>query len=229
MWGANKAANAQKDATRAAIDAQTGMYNRTLDLAQGYLDPFVTTGKSALTSLAQLYGLTPPDGSAAGQPFSPNSLDAFTRSPDYAFARDQGIDALTRSAAGSGMLHSGNYLRDLTTFGSGLATQSFGNYANRLTSLAGMGQNAATSLTSTVAGLGTNTGNSLAGLNMAMGNADASGYVGMTNALNGGLSGLTNNLLFYNMMNKGSGYGSSPMSLSPGNYGGTGGSLGGFY
>jgi hypothetical protein len=218
IYGSKKAADAQRAGALRAIDAAKMMFNK----AEGYLEPYTTTGKSALTSLAQLYGLTLPDGTAGGEPFAENSLDAFRRSPDYAFARDEGIGALTRSAAARGLLHSGNYLRDLTTFGQGLATQNFGNYAGRLMSLAQIGQSSAGQL----AGNATSQGNTLAGLNLSVGNANAGGIVGATNAFTGGLGSLTNNLALYNFLNRGGGAYSGAMPLSLGNHGGSLGLLG---
>jgi hypothetical protein len=129
------------------------------------LNPYYRTGTSALTSLAQLYGLN------GQQAFNDNALDAFRRSPDYAFALEEGGNAVTNQAAARGLLNSGNYLRDLTSFGQGLATQNFGNYANRLASLAGMGQSAGTNIANLFSNEGaqraniyTNKGNALAGL-----------------------------------------------------------------
>lgn len=223
IYGANKAADAQREAAANAMGLQREMFDRTMGEAHGALDPFITTGKSALTSLAQFYGLTLPDGSPGGEAVSENALEAFRRSPDYAFARDEGIKALTATRAGAGLLHSGNYLRDLSTFSSGLASQNLGNYLGRLLSLSESGRGAATSLAGAITGVGTNAGNSLANLALAGGQATASGIVGSTNAITGGISSGVNNLMLYNLMNKGSGSvysGSAPISL--GNYGGTG-------
>jgi hypothetical protein len=66
-----------------------------------------------------------------------------------------------------------------------MATQNFGNYANRLLQLAGIGQNAAS-----------NQGNAIGNA----GQAQASGIVGSANALNSSLSGAANNLMLYNLL-----------------------------
>ncbi len=55
-----------------------------------------------------------------------------TSSPMYQFAMDQGTSAINRSAGASGHLNSGNRLVDLTTFGQGLASTSFSQYASLL-------------------------------------------------------------------------------------------------
>lgn len=61
----------------------------------------------------------------------------FASSPTYKFAFDQGLDAVNRKAAASGMLGSGNRLAELTRFGQGLASQQFFPQANLLAQLSG--------------------------------------------------------------------------------------------
>lgn len=192
---AKKAAKSQEEAAREARSQFT---------------PFTNTGKSAVLSLAQLYGLSPDGSGPSGSPFPQSSLDDFTRSPDYAFARDQGIDALERSAAARGQLRGGNLLRDLTQFGSGLATQNFGGYVGRLMQLAQIGQAGAAGS---------------ANATLAAGEAQASGIVGQANAINSGISGVSsafnsgaNNILLYDLMKGSSGtsFAPSPSSFSGG-------------
>lgn len=52
---------------------------------------------------------------------------SITTSPYYQFARDQGIEAVTRANKG---VDSGRYMSELTKFGTGLAGQQFGSLAN---------------------------------------------------------------------------------------------------
>lgn len=53
------------------------------------------------------------------QNFDPNSV---TSNPEYQFQLDQGLGAINKSAAASGMLGSGNRLMDLQKYGQGLAS-----------------------------------------------------------------------------------------------------------
>jgi len=55
-----------------------------------------------------------------------------TGTPGYQFALQQGTQAIDRSAAAKGMLNSGNVLQELQKYGSGLASQEYGNQANLL-------------------------------------------------------------------------------------------------
>ena len=113
----------------------------TADRASGNLTPFINEfepyrnlGDTAVNSLRDLYN------------FGPNS-DAYKqieKSPEYQFAFEQGKKATENAATARGNFLSPNANMDLQRFGQGLASQQFGNYFNRLTSMAGVGQNAIT-------------------------------------------------------------------------------------
>ena len=75
-------------------------------------------------------------------------LQALTANPDsiantnaYKFRFNQGQQALERSSAAKGMLNSGNTLAALADYGSGLASQEYGNEASRLGALTGQQNN----------------------------------------------------------------------------------------
>lgn len=161
--------------------------------AQAQYAPFTKVGQGAVTTLGRLYGI-----GAEGQQIEPD-FSQFRRTPDYQFAFDEGRRALEFSNAAKGQLLSGNNLRDLTRFGQGLATQNFGNFANRLMQLSQLGRGAASGSAEAI-------GN--------QGQAQASGIIGQANAWNQGLQGLGNNLAMYSMLQGSpSAYGSgNPMS-----------------
>lgn len=111
------------------------------------------------------------------------AFDRFFTSPGYQFRLDEGIRALERSGASRGKLNSGAMGRSLVEYGQGLASSEFGNYANRLASLAGTGQTAAT----TTGQIGIAAAGQ-AGMFMGQaGTARASGYAGAANAVSGGV------------------------------------------
>lgn len=145
--------------------------------ARADLMPYNLPGQGAVASLAQLYGIDPATGQVTGQPFNPASLEAFRNSPDYQFALNEGLRGVDFSNAAKGLLKSGNNVRGLADYASGLATQTFGNYRGALQQLASLGQNAAAG-----------TGN--AAMNQAA--ASASGTVGAANAVSGALGNLGN-------------------------------------
>ena len=205
---ASKAASQQTAQEDKALSGQISAENTSLRA----LAPYNTVGTGAINQLANLYGiaygasgsatdtysngvLTPGNvnaatSSAGGQGVMNSSLANFTNSPDYQFAFQQGMQALDRSAAASGTLQSGGQVKATQQYGQGLASQQFGNYFNRLLSLAGIGQNAASSTASTA----TNSANSQANTLGAIGSSQAAGTVGSANALSSGLMGASSSI-----------------------------------
>jgi len=187
--------------------------------AQNELQPYLDIGKNATYTLGQLTG----GGNGNVQP----DYSSFFKDPSYTFTQQQGELGIERGANARGLNLSGGTLKDLTAFNSGLASQQYGNYFQRLMGLAGIGQNATNTnanLVGTNANLVTgNASNNTAGANaigntmMGQGQAQASGAVGVANAANGGVS----NALMYNYMNR------NPSAYGTGEAYGGGGAWGG--
>ena len=175
MWGANKAADAQ---SRAAQEA-AGLQRETMARNQQNAQPFITGGQGASNLLQSFYGIGGGDG-ALGQ----SALERFYQSPDYKFTRSEGLSALDNSAAAKGGLLSGNQLRAVTEYGSGLATQNLTNYLTRLSGMAGQGIQAAGSVARSNTTGAAYAGNAM----MGAGTAEASGYLGTVKGINSGLS-----------------------------------------
>jgi hypothetical protein len=157
------------------------------------------------------------------------TISQFQQSPGYQWQMQQGIDAIQNSAAARGL--TGNTLKDLTTFGQGLANQDWWNWYNSniqnqvqnanianlnknniynmLYNLSGSGQNAAANL----GGFSTTTAQSIANNQIGAGNAQAAGIVGSTGALAGGVNNAMQNYLLYNLMNQNSGLTSAAPSF----------------
>lgn len=117
---------------------------------------------------------------------------AFFKSPGYEFRMDEGVRARERGASAKGMLMSGGMQRELTRYGQGLASSEFGNYANRLASLAGIGQTANQQgiyAGANAAGQVGRTSTALGETVMAGGSARAGGIIGANNALQQGIGG----------------------------------------
>lgn len=203
--GAYLASKTQSDAAGKALDAQKSLFDQT----QANMKPFIDTGKGALYSLAQLYGIKTPDG-AGGEAYNDNALAAFRKSPDYDWRLKEGTRALDFSASSKGTLGSRGHLNNTVAFGQGLASQGLGDYTGRLLSLAQIGANSA----GTAGGQATSQGQILGNTLMGQGQANASGWVGGTNALNGAIGGTGNNLLLYNALNNRSAYGGGGGSSS---------------
>lgn len=201
---AKSAAQAQEQAAQSAQNLQMQMF----DKAQAAEQPYNTVGQGAVNTLSGLYGING-TGAGTGAPTA-QSLQAFTQSPDYQFALQQGTQAMQRSAAAGGTLLSGGQLKAGQEFGQGLASQQYGNYYNRLLSLSQLGQSAATGISNAALNAGGQIGNSI----QAGGQAQASGIVGSANAISGGLTGATGGIATAALLSKIGGGGNNSGSLS---------------
>lgn len=130
---------------------------------------------------------TPPGPAPANAP-DPNNFAAFYQSPDYMVARDEALDATNSAFGANGGLFSGARAAGLQDNASKVGSQYFGNYMNRLASLAGIGQTGTAATGNALQNAGQNIGNSL----LNQGDARASGYLGKyqagQNALNNWLN-----------------------------------------
>jgi hypothetical protein len=182
-YGANKAAETQADAQRAATAAQERMFKRQIELQE----PFRQAGVNALPELV------------AASRYTPFGMEQFQADPGYGFRLKEGLRALEGSAAQRGGLLSGNTMRGLTRYGQELGSQEFTNAFNRyqleraarlnpLQSLAGMGQTNAATMAQQAGQYGQNMAEGAA----TMGNIRASSYMNTANALAGGLGNYMN-------------------------------------
>lgn len=160
--GSRDASRSQERSAQIAADEQ----RRQFDLTRQDNMPFLQNGYDALAQLR-------------------DPLNNFQADPGYNFLRQEGQRGIERSAAARGGAFSGNALRSLGEFNTGLANQTFGDWWNRQASRAGMGQTVASNLGSFGAQKSANVGNAL----MAGGDARASGIAGQYNALGQGLAG----------------------------------------
>jgi hypothetical protein len=210
------ASNKQSDAAGKALDFQKQTFDtnqQNMHAAQGTLQPYLDVGKNATYTLGQLTG----GGSGNTQP----DYSSFFKDPSYGFAQQQGELGIERGANARGLNLSGGTLKDLASFNSGLASQQYGNYFNRLMGLAGIGQNATNTNANLVTG---NASNNTAGAGqigntiMGQGQAQASGAVGVANAANGAVG---NSLMAAYMNRNPSGYGTGDAYGGGGAWGGS--------
>jgi hypothetical protein len=174
--GGKDAADASAAGALAAVDEQRRQY----DQSRTDQMPWLEAGRGALTRLQD-----------------PNAN--FLASPDYAFRREEGTRDIGNSFAARGGALSGNALRGLAEFNSGLAGGEFGNWWNRQAGLAGVGQTSAQNLGT----LGANTANNVGNALQNGANARASGIVDQTNAYTGGLADLMSQWNRYRTPNRG--------------------------
>jgi hypothetical protein len=129
----------------------------------------------------------------AGRQSGAPDMSAFFQSPGYQFRRQEGTRGLERSAAARGGAFSGNALRALAEFNSGLASDEFGNYVNQLGTIAGIGQSSTNQTAAYGADQAANAGRNA----LAAGEARASGIIGQSNAIGQGVSDLAGMYGYY--------------------------------
>lgn len=126
------------------------------------------------------FGPEPVLEQALAEPETQPDLESFFRSPGYQFNLDETLRANEARAAARGRLNSSATDRSNMRYASGLASNEFLNYTNRLNALAGIGQTTNQNLALLGANMAGNVGNQI----MNAGNARASGYLGQANTIN---------------------------------------------
>ena len=178
IYGANKAADAQKSAAKKAAKAQANALAAQTKLAK----PYVEAGTAALKEYEKL------------APYQPFGMEQFQADPGYQFRMSEGVKALERSAAARGLLSSGTTLKGITQYGQNLASSEYENAFSRYLTqreaamdpyryLTGIGQAAAAGQ---AANVGT-TGAALADIAAQRGNVQAAQYMGTAGAIGNAL------------------------------------------
>lgn len=124
---------------------------------------------------------------------TPSGMSAFVASPDYQFRQSEQMRALNARNASLGIQDSGAAQKAAIQYSGNLASGEFNNYANRLASLAGVGQTAANA----TAQLGQNFANNFSNLQGQNAQNLASSYQNRANAsqsMYGDLSNIGGNL-----------------------------------
>ena len=190
IYGANKAAKAQKDAAKQAAKTQ----QQTLSAQEAMVGPYVEAGKNALAEYQKL------------APYQSFGMAQFQADPGYQFRLSEGMKALERSAAARGLLQSGTTLKGIQRFGQDLASAEYENAFSRYLTerearmdpyryLAGQGQAAAAGQ---AANVGT-TGANLAEIAAQRGNIQAQQAMGTANAFGGALNTIGQGVTSYAM------------------------------
>ena len=162
---------------------------------------------------ASLIGEMPMPGAPGAEFGSFNrapTLSELQMDPSYQFRLDQNLGAIENSAAARGMQLSGSTLKDLTRFSQDYASQEYGNaygrfmgqrndQFNRLSTLAGFGQNASAQTGANASNAIGNAGNQIGQNIIGAGNASAAGQVGSANAMGSSLNNIGNYAMFQSL------------------------------
>jgi hypothetical protein len=106
--------------------------NQAYPFLQGALGGTIGQGTQAGSAIANMLGLN-------GAPAQNQGFQNFRNSTGYQFGLNQGMGAITGSAAAKGLLNSGGTLKALNTFGQDYASSKYGDYLNQLQNLLGSG------------------------------------------------------------------------------------------
>ena len=180
IYASNKAASATKQATQTAVDAQQKAAADQAALSA----PYRQLGESAIPQYQQLLGLTP--GADKN-----SIMQTLQNLPGYEFTKTQGLEATKAQAASMGLGLSGNTLKALDEYGSGLANQTYGQRVNELAGAVGQGQAAAAGQAANVGQAASNVGNIAIGQGTNMANIATSQTAGVTGAFNNALNQYT--------------------------------------
>jgi len=180
VYGANKAASTQAKATGQAVDAQ----REAMDRAEQLSAPYRQAGEASLGGILFELGLGD----------KPEGYEGYSLSPMARYGLETGLETVGASAVSRGSMNSGAALRAMEDLRYRTVTADRGEYFDRLTGLAGMGQASAAGQTMAGQTFAANAGNAL----MAGGQAQAQGIIGGANAVNAGIGNMAN---IYGYMN----------------------------
>lgn len=102
--------------------------NKAYPYLQEAFSPLVSQGNQATSAMANLLGLN-------GTPAQTQGFDNWRASTGYNFGLNQGMNAITGSAAAKGLLNSGSTARALSQFGQDYGATKFGDYLSQLQGL----------------------------------------------------------------------------------------------
>lgn len=167
-------------ATTSAANTAANVQEQALAQEKALSAPYTGLGQSAIPQLEQLLGLTGPNGQPANAQTVQQTL---ANTPGYEFAKEQGLQGVQNSAAGAGMLKSGNTLQALDTFGTGLANQTYQQTIGNLEQTVGLGQAAAAGQAANIQTGASNLGNIAIGQGNTLAGIDANTIAGITGAI----------------------------------------------
>lgn len=205
IYSANKQAGAAKDAARAqqqATDASLALQREQYNQTRADQEPWRQAGVGALGRLQ-------------------NPLASFEASPDYNFRMSEGMKGVNQNRATAGLLKSGSALRGISDYAQNTAAGEFGDWWNRQSGLAGLGQTANSANQQAGSQYANNSQNAL----MQNAGVQGSSYMNQANAWAQGLGGAAGSLA-WGLNNYPFGGNSAAVSSGAGRMGGYAGGWG---
>jgi hypothetical protein len=136
LIGGNSAAAGEKDAAQQALTGYNYLAgNDTNQRTQAAGTAAIGSQQNALARQNNTSGTISDLLTGTATPDQNQAYQNYLNSTGYQFQQQQGVDAITGSAAAKGILNSGSTAKALTSYGQGLAGQSFNNYLGQLSGL----------------------------------------------------------------------------------------------
>lgn len=161
-----------EQALQGGLQGALGTIGQGANVAGAFMQPYAQQGANAYNMQANLAG-------ANGMPAQQQAFDNYQQSPEQAYLRQQGEQALLRNQAAIGGLGGGNVRQELQRQGIGMAAQDYDNSFNRLGGLSNMGMQAAgnmSNIASNAANFGANAYMNT-GQNLAQGRTNAGNQI----------------------------------------------------
>lgn len=128
------AVNSAGAAASGAISSGMGQVTGAFDEGVSALNKYLPQGVNAFNQIAALTG-------ASGVPAQQKAYASYMESPDLQFLREQGERSVLQNARAAGGV-GGNVLKELQRYGTGVASQGFNDYFNRLKGVSDVGYGA---------------------------------------------------------------------------------------
>lgn len=116
----------QQSTSQSESQGSSSSWNQAYPFLQDSFSTQVGGSRNASNLLNTLLGVN-------GQMPQEEAYGLWRNTPGYGFARDEGIRAIGGQKSGAGSFLSGDTLKALMKFGTGLADQTYGSYMDRLT------------------------------------------------------------------------------------------------
>ena len=161
-----------------ASDASVYEQRRQFDLVRRDTAPVRELGAGAIGQLSKLQS---------------GDMSGFYASPDYNFNLNEGQKAIDRSLAARGQALSGTGVKEGVRYASGMASNQYSSYVDRLLQQAGLGNTGI----GASASAGMNAANNIGAAYMNAGNAKASAYLQQGQSVNNAVNGGIQNYMLY--------------------------------
>lgn len=132
LTGGSKRKQMSESQSSSMSQSSGSSWNQAYPWLQGAFSPQMGQSAAAGTLLGTLLGFN-------GQMDQEQAYGLWRNTPGYQFAREEGLRSIDGQKSGAGSFLSGDTLKSLMKYGTGIADQTYGSYMDRLTGQQGAG------------------------------------------------------------------------------------------